>query len=110
MLERIAKDLEAYIRQQGWASVSLDPEHGLIELRALYEHLQARILEMIETLDDLRASAEMEIFREVEQDENVIDRIAAAQREELEQEIAGLQAEAERVANEARELAGEVPF
>ena len=56
------------------------------------------------------ASAEMEIFREVEQDENVIDRIAAAQREELEQEIADLQAEAERVAEEARELAGEVPF
>jgi hypothetical protein len=54
--------------------------------------------------------AEMEIFREVEQDENVIDRIAAAHREELEREIDGLQAEAERVAEEARELAGEVPF
>ena len=82
----------------------------LEELRSLYEHLQARILEMIETLDDLRASAEMEILQEVEQDEKVIDRIAAAQREELEQEIATLQAEAERVAEEARELAGEVPF
>jgi hypothetical protein len=58
----------------------------------------------------LRASAEMEIFREVEQDENAIARIAAAQREELETEIADLQAEAERVAEEARELAGEVPF
>jgi hypothetical protein len=65
---------------------------------------------MIETLDELRASSEMEIFREVEQDEFVIDRIAAAQQEELEQEIVGLQAEAERVAEEARELAGEVPF
>ena len=31
-------------------------------------------------------------FREVEQDEKVIDRMAAAQREELEQEIATLQA------------------
>ncbi len=40
----------------------------------------------------------MEIFREFEQDQQVIDRIAAAQREELEQEIARLQAEAERVA------------
>ena len=55
-------------------------------------------------------SAEIEIFHEVEQDENVIDRIAAAQREELELEIATLQAEAERVAEEARELAGELPF
>jgi len=82
----------------------------LKELRSLCERLQARILEMIETLDDLRASAEMEIFREFEQDEQVIDRFAAAQREELEEEIATLQAEAERVAEEARELAGEVPF
>jgi len=52
----------------------------------------------------------MEIFREVGQDEDFIGRIAAAQREELEQEIATLQAEAERVAEEARELAGEVPL
>ena len=80
-----------------------------MELRSLYEHLQARILEMIESLDELRASAEMEIFREVELDEEVIDRIAAAQREELEQEISGLKAEAERGgAEEARELAGKV--
>jgi hypothetical protein len=81
-----------------------------MELRSLYEHLQVRILEMIETLYELRASAEMEIFRETEQDENVIERIAAEQREELEQEIASLNAEAERVAEEARELVGDVPF
>ena len=33
-----------------------------------------------------------------------------AKQEELEQEISDLQAEAERVVEEARELAGEVPF
>jgi DNA polymerase-3 subunit epsilon len=110
LLELIAKDPQAFILKQGWTSVSLDPERGLKELRSLYEHLQARILEMIESLDELRASAEMEIFREVEQDEGVIGRIVAAQREELEREVADLQAEAERVAEEARELAGEVPF
>ena len=69
--------------------VSLNPEHGLMELRSLYEHLQARILEMIETLDEVRASSEFEIFREVEKDEDVIGRIVAAQREEVEREIAG---------------------
>jgi hypothetical protein len=63
------------------------------------EHARARVLH-----------AEMEIFQEVERDEQVIDRIAASQREELEQEIATLQAEAEQAAEEARELAGEVPF
>jgi uncharacterized protein YjgD (DUF1641 family) len=81
-----------------------------MELRSLDEHIQARILEMIETLDELRASAEFEVFRAAEKDEQVIGRIVAAQRTELKQEIADLQAEAEQVAEEARELAGEVPF
>jgi len=45
-----------------------------------------------------------------EKDEAVIGQIVSAQREELEQEIASLEAEAEKVAEEARELAGEVPF
>jgi len=82
----------------------------LKELRSLYEHLQARILEMIETLDELRASPELEIFQSSEEDESVIEQIVAAQRKELEEEIAGLKEEADRVAEEARELAGEVPF
>jgi hypothetical protein len=110
LLERIAKDPQAFIRQQGWASVSLDGDHTLMELRSLYEHLQARILELIETLDTLRASPDYEVFLFAEKDAAVIDTIAAAQQEELEKEITGLRAEAERVAEEARELAGEVPF
>lgn len=110
LLERIAKDPQAFILKQGWASVSLDGERGLKELRSLYEHLQARILEMIETLDELRASAEMEVFRASEEDEDVIGRIVDEQQEELKQEIGALKAEAERIAEEARELAGDVPF
>jgi DNA polymerase-3 subunit epsilon len=145
LLERIAKDPQAFILQPGWwwrglaagrmtmwgeswkpweagwaglgliFRVSLACAPGgsappLEELRSLYEHLQARILEMIETLDELRASAEMEIFREVEQDEKVIDRIAAAQREELEQEIAALEKEARAREEEIEELVGASPF
>jgi|GEM_PF-4610944 len=47
LLELIAKDPQAFILKQGWAGVSLDAAQGLKELRSLYEHLQARILEMI---------------------------------------------------------------
>ncbi len=110
MLELIAKDPQAFILKQGWASVSLDGARGLMELRSLYEHLQARILEMIETLDEVRASADYEVFRAAEEDESVIGRIVVAQREELEREIGELKVEAERIAEEAGELVGEVPF
>ena len=110
LVELIAKEPQTFILKQGWASVSLDGAHGLMELRSLYEHLQARILEMIETLEEVRASADYEVLRAAEDDESVIGRIVAAQREEVEREIAGLNAEAERIGGEARELAGEVLF
>ena len=58
----------------------------------------------------MRASADYEVFRAAEEDESVIGRIVSVQRVDLEQEIEELKAEAERVAQEARELAGEVPF
>ena len=36
----IAKDPQAFILKQGWASISLDVTRGLMELRSLYEDLQ----------------------------------------------------------------------
>ena len=110
LLELIAKDPQAFILKQGWASVSLDGARGLMELRSLYEHLQARILEMIETLDEVRASADYVIFQAAMADEAVLGQIVTTQQEELQQEIAALKAEAERTAEEAKELVGEVPF
>ena len=110
LLETIAKDPQAFILQQGWAAVPLEGTQSLIELRSLYEHLQARILELIETLDEVRASPDFEIYQFAECDAAVLERIAAEQRAELEREIAGLQAEAERQAEEAEELFGQVPF
>ena len=58
----------------------------------------------------MRASADYEIFQVAEQDAAVIVCIAAAQRAELEEEIGGLKMEAEQLAEEAEELAGELPF
>ena len=108
--EMIAKDPQAFILKQGWAAVSLDSARGLMELRSLYEHLQARILELIDTLDELRASPDYEIYQAVEKDAEVIGRIAEAQRAELEREIEALKAEAQKQAAEAGELVGEEPF
>jgi hypothetical protein len=110
LLESIAKDPQAFILEQGWAAVSLDGSQGLLELRSLYEHLQARILELIETLDELRASPDYEIYHIVDADAGVFERVVAGQRAELERELAGLHVEAERQAAEAAELCGAVPF
>ena len=81
-----------------------------MELRSLYEHLQARILELIETLDTLRASPDYEVFLFAEKDAAVIDTIAAAQQEELKKEIEGLKVEALETEKEIEELVGSSPF
>ena len=101
---------QAFLVKQGWGSVSRDVPRGLMELRSLYEHLQTRILEMIETLGEVRANSHYEVFRATEEDESVIESIVPAQREGLEKEIGELKLEAERIDREARELVGETPF
>lgn len=110
LLETIAKNPEAFIMKQGWAQVSLDRGTGLAELRALYDHLQARILEMIEALQEIRSSSDHKIFQASETDLDLLTRIIAKQREELDREIEELRISAEQIAAEAEELAGEVPF
>ena len=110
LLEAIARDPHAFILQHGWAAVAIDGVRDLRELRSLYDYLQARILELIETLDALRASPDYELWRHAERDAAVLEQVIAAQREELEREIAESEAEAARVAAEIEELVGEVPF
>lgn len=110
LLELAAQDPEDFILEKGWTAVSLDETGGVEQIRSFYEHIQVRILEMIESLGEIRRSPEMEIYRASEENESVIEEIVAAQRKDLEQEIATLKAEAESVAEEARELAGDLPF
>ncbi len=51
-----------------------------------------------------------ELFQHAERDETVLEQVIGAQREELEQEIGELEAEAAKMAEEIEELAGEVLF
>lgn len=110
LLESIAKDPEGFIKRQGWASVTFDGGEGLRDLRSLYEHLQARILELIEGIDDLRSSADYELYEFAEKDATVIEQVVSVQRGELEAELDTLQTEADRLAAEIEELVGETPF
>ncbi len=110
LLESIARNPEAFILKQGWAQVSLDGGAELEELRALYEHLQARILEMIETLQAIRNSSDHKIYRASETDPDLLARVIAGQRDELDREIEALRDSAKKIATDAEELAGAIPF
>lgn len=110
LLESIAKDPEGFIHRQGWASVTLDSGEGLRDLRSLFEHLQIRILELIDGLDDLRSCPDYELYEFAEKDATVMEQVVSVQRAEFESEINTLQAEADRLTAEIEELVGEAPF
>jgi hypothetical protein len=110
LLNTIASNPEAFILKQGWKAVSLDDSNGPEELHALYEHLQVSILEVIEALDNLKASQDYELYERADEDPSVIADIIADQRAAVLIEIKSLQEEADRYEEETRELHGSVPF
>jgi hypothetical protein len=76
-------------------------------LRRLQESLQLEIIAVIESLEQLKESAEYELCGIVEQRPGVLDELAAERTKLLETESVGLQREAEKLAEEIKELTGE---
>ena len=108
-LREIAEDPAGYILRQGWTGLDFSDEVELAELRRLHESLQLDIIAVIESLEQLKESAEYELCGIVEQRPGVLDELAAERTRLLEQESAELQQEAERLAEEIKELSGEKP-
>ena len=76
-------------------------------MRRLHESLQLEIIVVIESLEQLKESAEYELCGIVEQRPGVLDELAAERTKLLEQESAELQQEVEKLADEIKELSGE---
>jgi hypothetical protein len=78
----------------------------LAELRRLHESLQLEIIAVIESLEQLKEIAEYELCSIVEQRPGVLDELVAERRKLLEQESAELQQQADKLADEIKELNG----
>jgi DNA polymerase-3 subunit epsilon len=108
-LREIAEDPHGFILRQGWASLDFSEEAELTQLRRLYETLQLEIIGVIESLGQLRESPEYELWQVSEKKPGVLDELAAERAKVLEKERAEFEKEAERLAEEIEELAGEAP-
>jgi DNA polymerase-3 subunit epsilon len=108
-LREIAEDPAGFILRQGWTGLDFSDEVELAELRRLHESLQLEIITVIESLEQLKESAEYELCGIVEQKPGVLDELAAERVKLLEKESAELQQEAEKLANEIKELSGDDP-
>jgi hypothetical protein len=105
-LREIAEDPAGFILRQGWTGLDFSDEVELAELRRLHETLQLETIAVIESLEQLKESAEYELCGIVEQRPGVMDELAAERTKLLEQESDELQQQAEKLADEIRELSG----
>jgi DNA polymerase III epsilon subunit-like protein len=105
-LREIAEDPAGYILRQGWTGLDFSDEVELAELRRLHESLQLEIIAVIESLEQLKESAEYELCGIVEQRPGVLDELAAERVKLLEEESAELEQEVEKLADEIKELSG----
>jgi len=110
LLESIAKNPQAFILKQGWKPVSLGDSDQLMELQALYKHLQSQILEVTKALDELKISEDYELYKLVESEPEALNDIISVQETIILEEIKGLRTKADQYENKIKELHGKVPF
>ena len=103
-LREIADDPNGFLLRRGLGSLDFDDEAEVRKLRRLYEMLQTRILGALEDLQRLRESAEYELYQLSRRQPDLIATMAEQQAEALVAEIAGLEAEAEQLAEEIESL------
>ena len=105
-LREIARDPNAFLARQGLAGLDFSDDADLTKLRQLYDSLQVRLLATLEELDRLRESHDYELHRLSQQRPELLDQVADAQAETLRAEIATLETEADRLAEEITALTG----
>ncbi len=108
-LRQIANDPQGFILRQGWTNLDFADDEQVAQLRKLWESLELEILSVLEASNQLRESAEFELYQLVTKKPDLLDQIAAKQTQSLEAEIAKLKSEAEALASEIEELTGQSP-
>ncbi|MFW9622626.1 MAG: exonuclease domain-containing protein [Macromonas sp.] len=105
-LRQIAQNPDAFLLQHGMAPLSQEDSSDVVRLRTLLDSLQQRILETLEALNTLCETSGYELHQRIEQD-NAFFAVAVAEHiQALETEMADLQAEADRLAEEIEGLTG----
>lgn len=108
-LREIAEDPQGFILRQGWATLDFSDAAELAQLQRLHETLQLEIIAVLEALNRLRESPDYELCQLSEKKPGVLDELAADRKQLLEKESGELQLQADKLAEEIKELGGEPP-
>ena len=106
LLREIAEDPHGFILRQGWASLDFTDEIELAQLRRLHETLQLEIVAVLESLNRLRESPDYELCQISEQKPGGLEELATERAALLAQESAELEGQADKLAEEIKELSG----
>jgi DNA polymerase-3 subunit epsilon len=110
-LREIANDPNGFLLCLGVSHLDLDDYAELATLRQLYVTLQERILNLLDELEQLRASGDYELFTLSRERPEFLQEIADQQAGQIAAEIAELEVEAAQLAEEIASLTGtEDPF
>jgi DNA polymerase III epsilon subunit-like protein len=105
-LREIAEDPHGFILRQGWASLDFSEEMEIAQLRRLHETLQLEIIDVLESLNQLRESSDYELCQLIERKPAILDELATERSKRLEQESIELEKKASQLAEEIQELSG----
>ena len=109
-LREIAQNPDAFLLKHGMALLAQDDSSDVVRLRTLLDALQQRVLETLEALNNLRETPGYELHQRIEQDAAFFATTVAQHIDMLELEMADLQAEADRLAQEIEGLSGTGPI
>ena len=108
-LREIAQNPDAFLLKHGMTPLSQDDSTDVLRLRTLLDSLQQRVLESLEALNDLRETSGYELQQRMQQDSEFFAATVAEHIQALEAEIAALETEAARLAEEIEGLTGVAP-
>ncbi len=110
-LREIAYDPNGFLLRHGLGSLDFSDEVQLVKLRQLYETLQEHILNLLAEWEQLRDSSGYELYTLSQKQPSLLQEVADQQAAQIAEEIVGLEAEAEQLAEEIAQLTGaEVHF
>jgi hypothetical protein len=107
LLRDIADDPDGFIARQGWGRLDIARDDQVEDLRKLYEALEIEIVTRLDALAKLRESPDYELMTMCRADPEMLTRIAEERIRALDAEIEKLAQEASRLQAEIRELTGE---
>ena len=105
-LRDIANDPNGFLFSQGLTGLDFDDDVELAKLRPLYDTLQARILDALASLENMRKSSDYDLYLLSKERPIILQEVADKLAEEISTEIATLTAEAAQLAAEIESLTG----